>query len=409
MSKIDLLEFVSNKVKCGKKGNEYPLYQKIDDLYIMLSYNLRTGQGAKREYSLTIPRYVGRSKETFEALGLLQAEMGKTDNGCIVFCNHEFRLINKVMKWFDKELEMDFSKWKWYIKVNINEPNEENYKKEVEDKVVNYWLNKTRIYPNKKYPKTVSYIKNTSNQKLKHYDYGTLIIEYKSNLLSQIIKRYVKIISFKIPNLGKDEIKWFMNGVIAGESNVEIHKPDKRYRVYISSTKKKELELYQKCLANLGIYSKQYQNDKIIISKRENNIKLLKQRLMCLSPEKYNKFLYMIKLYPNISQATGYFTENKKPWNKIPQEKINKILELHYQNPEWPCWKVAEEVGVSTITVARVRKEHNLGKRLNKTSKEMIKRIIDLRNRNPSAYAYEIANQLGLHKARVERVLRKYR
>jgi len=58
MEKIDLLEFVPSKVKCGEKRNEYPLYQKIDDSYIMLSYNLKAGQGAVREYSLTIPKHL---------------------------------------------------------------------------------------------------------------------------------------------------------------------------------------------------------------------------------------------------------------------------------------------------------------------------------------------------------------
>jgi len=293
--------------------------------------------------------------------------MGKTDNGCVTFCNHEFRLINKVMKWFDKELELGFGKWRWYIKLNINEPENLDYKREVENKVINYWLNKTKIDSNKKHPKIVSYIKNTKNKRIKYYDYGTLIIENKSNLLSQIIKRYVKFMSFKMPHLKKDAIRYFMSGIIAGESNVEIHKQDKRYRVYISATKKEELGLYQKCLDNLGIYSKQYQNDKIIISKRKNNIGLLQQKLMCLSPKKYNKFLNMMKLYPRISEETGYFNGKRKAHNKIPKEKIDKIIELNKQNSYWSCRKIAKEVGVSPIKVARVRKENPIEKGFNKT------------------------------------------
>ena len=214
--------------------------------------------------------------------------------------------------------------------------------------------------------------------------------------------------SYKVPSLEKDEIREFMKGVIAGESNVEIHKPDKRYRVYISAVRKEELDLYQRCLAKLGVFSKQYQNDKIIISRRKNNLELLKQKLMCLSPEKYNKFLNMMKLYRNFKELEDWKKSLMKPHNKIPQEKINQILELCKQNPNFPCWKIAKEVGVSTIKVARIKKEYSLGKRLIKTSKEIVEKVIELHNKNPSAFAYEIANQLGLHRVRVERIRRKY-
>ncbi len=193
---MDLLEFVPDKIKCGKNLKEYPLNSKIEEDYIMFSYITKmmtpTKSNAEREYSLTIPRYINSNQETFEVLGLLQAEMGKTDNGCIVFCNHEYHLINKVIKWFDRELGLMCSQWRWYIKVNINEPGDEIYRKEIESKVIKHWLDRTRINPEKKHPKTVTYIKNTKNKKLGYYDYGTLIIEYKSNLLSQIIKKYVK-------------------------------------------------------------------------------------------------------------------------------------------------------------------------------------------------------------------------
>ena len=323
MGKIDLLEFIPDKIKCGENLREYLLDIKSDEDYIMLSYITKMitpiKSNAEREYSLTIPRYINSNQETLDVLGLLQAEMGKTDNGCISFCNHEYRLINKVLRWFKKELEILSNQWRWYVKLNINEPENKVYREEVESKVIKHWLNKTKIDIGKRYPKNVTHIKNTKNKKLKYYDYGTLIIEYKSNLLSQIIKRYVKFMSYKIPNLEKDEIRWFMRGIIAGESCVEVYKPDKRYRVQISVVKKEEKDLYQKCLTRLGIYSKQYQYDKLIISKRENNIKLLKQRLMCLSPEKYKKFLNMMKLYPEISEETGYFSSKKEPHNKISQ------------------------------------------------------------------------------------------
>jgi uncharacterized protein YerC len=214
--------------------------------------------------------------------------------------------------------------------------------------------------------------------------------------------------SYKIPNLENEEIRGFLKGILAGESCVELYKYKKIYRVDISAVKKEERALYQECLTVLGIHSKLYGDKQIMISKRENNIKLLRQKLMCLSPKKYNKFLNMIRLYPKISEETGYFNIKRKPHNKIPQEKIDKILELHYQNPSCPCWKIAEKVGVSTIKVARVRKENNLGKRLIITPESKRKEIAQFAKENLKLTQEQIAKYFKVHLSVVGRVCNKY-
>ena len=410
--KIDLLEYVPDKVKCGKNLNEYYINKNSDNYYLMLSYltdmNIKFGQNVKREYFLTMPRYISCKPETFEVLGLLQAEMGKTNNGCITFANSDYNIINKVMKWFDKEIEIGNDKWRWYIKVNINNPNDMDYEQEVKEKVIQYWLNKTKTDPNKKYPTTVSYIKNTRNKKLGYHDYGTLIIERKSNLLSQIIKRYVNLLSYKVPSLNKEKIGWFMRGILAGESCVELYKYDKKYRVNISAVKNEERILYQKCLMRLGIPSKLYGNKQIMISKRENNVKLLKQKLMCLNHKKYNKFLNMMKCYPNISKETGYFTEKREPHNKIPKEKIDKILEIYYQYSDWPCWKISEKAGVSVIKVNRILRENDLGKRLIKTSETKREEIAKFADENPRLTQKQLAGKFQVTESVIRRVCQSY-
>lgn len=413
MDRIDLIGFVDDKVKSGKERKRYLLQVKSDDKYLMLSYLSEgynpAGPNTNREFSLTVPRYMSYNQDTFEVLGLLQAEMGKTDNGCIAFANCEHKIINKVMKWFERELEVTFNHWRWYIKLNINEPIDESYKTEIEKKVVGHWLRKTKINSLNNHPKAVTYIKNTKNTRLRYHDYGTLIIECKSNLLSQIIKKYVYTMPHQIANLGRMEAASFMRGILAGESCVEIDKISKKYRVHVTANAKEERDIYQSCLQKLGVESKQYENYKdVIISKRKNNMELLKQKLMCLSPQKYAKFLSMMLLYPGISEETGYFKKDKKPHNKMAQEKVDRILSRCRQNPDWPCWKIAKKENASTISVARIKKKYNLGKRLIKTPKEIIGKVIELYNKNPAAYAYEIANDLGIHRARVERIRRKY-
>ncbi|MBI2134791.1 LAGLIDADG family homing endonuclease [Candidatus Woesearchaeota archaeon] len=360
--KICLKEFIPDKVLCNDDVNKnYDLSVLDDGIYLMFSYftdiHNQFGKVGRKEHNLLLPKFIKRNQENFEVLGLLQAEMGKQQDGKIVFCNHEYQIINKVIKWFDKEFNFPKEKWKWYIKVNINEPLDENYKKEIEEKVINYWISKTGLSLEQSYPKKVSYIKNTTNKKLGFYDYGTLIIERKSNLFSQIIKNFVKRTTQNILNYEESEIRSFLRGIIAGESCVEIDIPSKKFRVHISSTNPDEKLIYHNCLKKLGVSSIIYNGDKLIVSKKQNNLQLLKQKLMTLSPEKYNKFLRMMNLYGKFEGLNEWRSNLQKPHNKIPQNKINKIIELHNLHPEWPAWKIAEQVGVSDIKVQRVRKE----------------------------------------------------
>ncbi len=361
--KICLKEFIPSKVICKNSPEKSFELNLLDDgIYLMLAYFTDTynhlGKCGHKEHTLLLPKFIKRNQETFEVLGLLQAEMGKQHDGKVVFCNHEDKLINKVIKWFEEEFNFSKKRWKWYIKVNINEHSDANYKKEVEDKVINYWIEKANLPLEQSYPKKVSYIKNTNNTLLGFYNYGTLIIEGGSNLFSQIIKNFVKNMFCDILNYSDNEIKHFMRGIIAGEANVEVHILDKRYRVFITAKDPNERLLFQKCLQRLGIGSIQNGDFKsIIISKKENNLELLKQKLMTLSPEKYNKFLRMMSFYQDFEGLQEWRSNLQKPHNKIPQEKINKVIELHNQHPDWPAWKIAEQVGVSDIKVQRVRKE----------------------------------------------------
>lgn len=106
--KICLRRFIPEKVVNSKNLNKsYELNILEDEVYLTFSYLVdiynHKGKVGKKEYNLLIPKFIKKNKETFEVLGLLQAEMGKKQDGKIVFCNHEYQLIKKVIKWFDKE------------------------------------------------------------------------------------------------------------------------------------------------------------------------------------------------------------------------------------------------------------------------------------------------------------------
>ncbi|MBS3149472.1 hypothetical protein J4455_02140 [Candidatus Woesearchaeota archaeon] len=410
---IDLLEFLPQNIICGKLEKQFPLSVKLDNKYLSLSYitNLsnQTGQVGVKEYSLTIPRFLFKNIRTFEVIGLLQAEMGKTNNGNLSFANHEYKLINYVLYWFKKELEFDVKNWKWSIKLNMQEPTDLNYKPKIENKVIKHWTERTKITLEQSYPKKVTYISNTKNIKLKDHDYGTLVLEHKNNLFSQIIKNFVKIITYReIVNYEAQLIQGYMKAIIAGEGCIEISKQDKKFRVHISASKEEEKEIFYQCLRKLGVESIKYKGDKLVISKRKNNVQLLKQRLMTLSPAKYAKFLNMMQQYPNIKEETGYFKEKgKNVWNKIPQEIIDKIIEL-YNSGITNTKEIAERLGLHILKVQRVLQINNLGKRITTIPESKRMEIAKYVKDHPELNHEQIAKQFNVSKSAVSRANLKY-
>jgi len=114
MERINLMEYIPARIVSGKHSKEYDLViEKEYSDAVLLSYI----SDINRKYSKTISKFISNGKETCEVLGLLQAEMGKTQNGCIVFANSEPRLINKVVRWFEKEFCLIKNTWRWIKKV----------------------------------------------------------------------------------------------------------------------------------------------------------------------------------------------------------------------------------------------------------------------------------------------------
>src|SRR3989338_1042179 len=91
--KICLKEFIPSKVICTNSPEKsFDLSVLDDGIHLMLAYFTDTynqlGKFGHKEHTLLLPKFIKRNQETFEVLGLLQAEMGKRHDGKIVFCNH---------------------------------------------------------------------------------------------------------------------------------------------------------------------------------------------------------------------------------------------------------------------------------------------------------------------------------
>ncbi|MFH1650017.1 MAG: hypothetical protein ABIA93_05695 [Candidatus Woesearchaeota archaeon] len=404
---LDLLTYLPRIISTPSSSRRFPLVVRAGEEYLNLSYSYSLSYNRRREMAIVIPRFVSSGLETFQVAGLLQAEMGKTNNGCLVFANSEYQLVNHVLNWFQKELHISPSRWHWYIRVNVEEPTDLTYKERIEEKVLWHWISKTSLISKKKYPRTVTYRKNAGHKTLYASDYGTMMIEIKNNLLSHVMKQFVAIIRDGILGQHEDHVRYFMRGILAGESNVELNKKIMKYRVFLCAPNICERRLYRVCFRKLGVASTLYKKfPSLIISRKENLIKLLQQKLMCLSPQKYNKFLNMMKHYRDIRDY-GYFTGAKVPHNKIPDSTVQKIIQLGLRHPDWLARHIAKQVGVSSIKVQRVLKENNLGVRRQRTSVHLLHKILELHLFDPHFRACDIAAILGIDQNVVWRYRRK--
>lgn len=409
---FDLKNFLPQELKDTTDKSSFSLQIKDFGKYLSLSYETTVktfnSKDSSRKYSDTIKRFIHKSKETFEVLGYLQAEMGKTQTGILNFCNHEYQIINRVLTWFKRELDVDVERWKWYIKVNMQKPDDLEYKKQIEEILVDYWIANTSISPNQQYPNPVSYIETVNFKSLSSCDRGTLIIEFRDNILSQVIKKFVRDITYnEILNCTNEQIRYYMRGIIAGEGCVQISRSEHKYVVKITAIKEAERKIYVNCLQKLGIASTDFTcNSDVHISRKENLLKLLQLKLVCGSPEKYNKFLRIFHLYDSFPEYNNWREKQIGPANKFPREVIDRIIEIHNLHSDWSSKKIGQEVGVSEIKVCRVRKEHGLGKRLVKLADDKRREIAEYAKNNPNQNQAAIAQYFNISQMTVCRALK---
>lgn len=298
-----LIGFVPTQVENSKNNGTRYACDIIDngiDLacrYFVPSHN-QTGKVGIRTFHLFLPTTINKTINTYEVLGLLQAEMGKKQDGRMNFSNHEVTIINQVMDWFARELRIPHATWQWYVKFYVRAPANKSYHTEIEKKATEYWIKKTRIDGKKAHPKRICYSSQSPHTTVADNDFGTLVIEFKHNLFSQTVKRMVQK-TFTTLAMGDKELnRAFLRGLIAGEATVEHSPIDGKYRIQIAACQRTERDLIQRALGALGIESKQYlHSDAVFISRKRNNVELQHQDLLGLSPEKSAQFQKMMASY----------------------------------------------------------------------------------------------------------------
>ena len=65
----------------------------------------------------------------------------------------------------------------------------------------------------------------------------------------------------------------------------------------------------------------------------------------------------MINLYNKFEKRDQWRKNLSKPWNKNDPSVTSRIISLHFGQPQWPCWKIAKEVGVHRSSIHRIRRD----------------------------------------------------
>jgi hypothetical protein len=172
-------QFIPSTIKSGRLGNEYPLHvDEHDDKYFVwyeVPVTNQKGIVGKKRYSETIPKYIELDAETLEVIGLLQGEMSKAFRRTLTFANSEPGILRKVMFWFEKSNFTGKTSWRWYIRVNLREPENKQEVEQLENQVIAQWLDIGCLRREELNPKAVSYVSSTLNKALDGI--GTVMIE----------------------------------------------------------------------------------------------------------------------------------------------------------------------------------------------------------------------------------------
>ena len=63
---LDLMEFLPQKIVCNEgKGQEANLNKLADNEFISCSYIIQKNNHAQQEFTIPIPRFISKTKETF--------------------------------------------------------------------------------------------------------------------------------------------------------------------------------------------------------------------------------------------------------------------------------------------------------------------------------------------------------
>lgn len=307
MKTLNLRDVIPPTIVATKKQNEYLLEvdERKDHYYVHYQTDIynRTGLVGKRTYEQLVPKEIILNAPTMEILGILQGEMSKTDRGVSTIANSETSIMKKVIDWFENHKLAHRNEWNWYLRFNIPEP-DPLVAADLRQAIVPFWISACELEPSKQYKKVLTWTPHTKNHLMANK--GTLMIEKGNRIFALVVQRLVATITNSMPKSNKEQIVPFLKGILAAESCINYKLSTGHRRVFVTACYDTERAIFRKGFHAIGITTKDCKPIKdIVISGRDNLLRMHELRLMTLHPNKYEKFLEMVNSY------TGWWHEKR--------------------------------------------------------------------------------------------------
>lgn len=306
-----------------KHGSNYiKKWVKVPDESICIWYSWPSGRnqssdknnGVRFKYFI-LPRFIPLDDVTLIALGLLEAEMETSQKraNMVSFTNSEPNLVNYIIRFFER-LGIKTLDWHWYITFNFKLMSYESVETtRLREKLAEeYWLANTPISP---LMKTRKYFQYTGNKKCINMRdntvrWGSLRIACFDTILRAVIINLLKNIKTLLLKTNDENIiKYYMQGIFAGECDVKRTQSGSVDSVRIGCMDTFNKNLYKKCLKKLRIRVSKDDSNSVYINNKENFYKVYKLGLISLHPVRYKKFLIGLLKFKKFNKSEGSIKE----------------------------------------------------------------------------------------------------
>ncbi len=313
----------------------YPKWIKVPENQICLWYSWSAGRNqsqninsGRRYKYLLLPQFLPLDKLTFNALGLLEAEMtkGNLRKSSISFTNSEPEIINTVLRFF-RRFRLEEENWSWSIVFNFKLKELENQQETQnrERAAKNYWLKFSDISYYSKRNKFISYTGNKNYKMLRitsASEFGSLRIDYSNIILFQVVMKLLGEIKDILP---LDKIDYYLQGIFAGEASVKPSKFKSLSDVSVGAQEMNDKIFFANCLLILGINSS-FEKNCLRIHSLDNFLKIHQYNLLELHPIRHKKFLNCLSNFTQIPKRLKVkYSSFKEEVNNIDDQNCEMV------------------------------------------------------------------------------------
>jgi hypothetical protein len=320
-------------------------------------------------FEQTVPRYLELSEELFEVFGLIQGEgykktpVGGTRPG---FVNSAEEIVNYVLEFFSKKMNVPKTKWSWFINYSSNEEKSLS----IDNRLVEHWLTKTGVLRDNL--KRINYLKCKDVRSSKN---GVFHMFIPSCVLGEIYLT-ILIIAEKLSVKNRGYAIPFLRGLLAADGSATLHQY-KHFKtlaqVELAIETEHEKELYKKIIKRIGLTMSDYSdhNRKFSITGWDNFLVLAKKNIFKLHYIKKRNFEEGFRNHKQTRMIIKYLSPLIK--KDLTLNELFSRLKLKSRGALHQVLKVQSKRGL-------INRRKNKGKYhyyLTKKGKEILKFLID--------------------------------